>query len=232
MKERILVAEDDEAILIAVADLLESEGYVVIQARDGVEALNLYKKASPAMALLDVMMPKMSGYDVCRAIRREDAVTPLVMLTAKGQEVDRVVGLELGADDYIVKPFGMAELLARVRAALRRGALSGKNNDGGGEASLSFGDVEVDFAAMKGTRAATPFALTPKETALLQFFVSQEGRVVTRAVLLEEVWGIECDVTTRTVDQHVVRLRQKIEADPANPEHLQTVHGAGYRFQR
>lgn len=232
MKKRILVAEDDGAILTAVTDLLESEGYVVLQARDGAEALDLYKRESPHMALLDVMMPKMSGYDVCRAIRREDAVIPVVMLTAKGQEVDRVVGLELGADDYIVKPFGMAELLARVRAALRRGALSGKNKDDEGEELLAFGDVEVDFPAMKGSRGGAPFALTPKETALLQFLASQEGRVVTRDVLLEEVWGIECDVTTRTVDQHVVRLRQKIEADPANPEHLQTAHGAGYRFQR
>jgi|LSQX01.1.fsa_nt_gb DNA-binding response OmpR family regulator len=231
MKERILVAEDDQAILTGVADLLESEGYDVVTARNGAEALERYRSDSPGLVLLDVMMPEMSGYDVCRAIRSENAVVPVVMLTAKGQEVDRVVGLELGADDYIVKPFGMAELLARVRAALRRGALAENQRPGQVRSTLSFGEVRVDFDAMTGTRGGLSFALTPRENALLQFFADREGKVLSRDVLLEEVWGIECDVTTRTVDQHVVRLRQKIEDDPSRPEHLLTVHGAGYRFR-
>lgn len=231
MKERILVAEDDRAILTGVADLLESEGYEVIPAGNGAEALELFRRNSPDLVLLDVMMPKMSGYDVCRAIRGENAVVPVVMLTAKGQEVDRVVGLELGADDYIVKPFGMAELLARVRAALRRGALAAGTQGAGEESRLAFGNVQVDFGAMTGSRGDVSFSLTPRENALLRFFAGREGKVLTRDLLLEEVWGIECDVTTRTVDQHVVRLRQKIEDDPSRPEHLVTVHGAGYRFR-
>lgn len=232
MKERILVAEDDRAILTGVADLLESEGYEVIPAGNGAEALELYRQRPPDLVLLDVMMPEMSGYDVCRAIRGENPVVPVVMLTAKGQEVDRVVGLELGADDYIVKPFGMAELLARVRAALRRGALAAGAKESGEESSLAFGNVWVDFDAMAGSRGGSPFALTPRENALLRFFADREGKVLSRDVLLEDVWGIECDVTTRTVDQHVVRLRQKIEDDPSSPVHLLTVHGAGYRFRK
>lgn len=232
MKERILVAEDDRAILTGVADLLESEGYEVIPAVNGAEALELYRQRSPDLVLLDVMMPEMSGYDVCRAIRGENPVVPVVMLTAKGQEVDRVVGLELGADDYIVKPFGMAELLARVRAALRRGALAAGAKESGEESSLAIGNVRVDFDAMAGSRGGSPFTLTPRENALLRFFADREGKVLSRDVLLEDVWGIECDVTTRTVDQHVVRLRQKIEDDPSKPVHLLTVHGAGYRFRK
>ena len=176
------------------------------------------------------MMPKMSGYDVCRAIRGENAVVPVVMLTAKGQEVDRVVGLELGADDYIVKPFGMAELLARVRAALRRGALAAGAQGAGEEKALAFGNVHVDFDAMTGSNGGLTFSLTPRENALLRFFAGRVGKVLSRELLLEEVWGIECDVTTRTVDQHVVRLRQKIEDDPSKPVYLLTAHGAGYRF--
>lgn len=230
MKERILVAEDDRAILTGVADLLESEGYEVVPAGNGAEALDLYRRHAPDLVLLDVMMPKMSGYDVCRAIRGENAVVPVVMLTAKGQEVDRVVGLELGADDYIVKPFGMAELLARVRAALRRGALAAGAQGAGEEKALAFGNVHVDFDAMTGSNGGLTFSLTPRENALLRFFAGRVGKVLSRELLLEEVWGIECDVTTRTVDQHVVRLRQKIEDDPSKPVHLLTAHGAGYRF--
>lgn len=230
MKERILVAEDDRAILTGVADLLESEGYEVVPAGNGAEALDLYRRHAPDLVLLDVMMPKMSGYDVCRAIRGENAVVPVVMLTAKGQEVDRVVGLELGADDYIVKPFGMAELLARVRAGLRRGALaSGPARASAGNA-ISFGDVTVDFGAMAGKKSGTPFSLTPMETGLLRFLAAREGMVASRETLLEEIWGVDCDVTTRTVDQHVARLRQKIEDDPSRPRFLLTAHGAGYRF--
>ncbi|MGI6783427.1 MAG: response regulator transcription factor [Aminivibrio sp.] len=232
MNEKILVAEDDRAIRTAVADLLASEGYEVTEAADGSEALELYREIAPDLVLLDVMMPGMSGYDVCRAIRRENPAVPVVMVTAKGQEVDRVVGLELGADDYIVKPFSMAELLARVRAALRRGALTGAGAKTGAPETLAFGDVTVDFAAMAGVKAGGQFALTPMETALLKFLAAREGRVATRETLLEEIWGVDCDVTTRTVDQHVARLRQKIEDDPSRPCFLLTAHGAGYRFTR
>ena len=229
MNERILVAEDDPAILRGVADLLESEGYSVERAENGTAALELFRASPPDLVLLDVMMPGMNGYDLCRAIRRENRIVPVVMLTAKGQEVDKVVGLELGADDYIVKPFGMAELLARVRSALRRGALTGEAQP---EEStvFSFGTVRVDFASMSGLRGRVPFELTPREAELLRYLLVRPNRVVSRDNLLEELWGVECEITTRTVDQHMARLRQKIEDDPSRPRWLQTVHGAGYRF--
>ena len=232
MNERILVAEDDLAILTGLVDLLTLEGYSVISAPDGLAALERYRRSKPDLVLLDVMMPHMSGYDVCRSIRREDLVTPILMLTAKGEEMDKVIGLELGADDYIVKPFGISELLARVRAALRRRALP-KNEIREPEAPscVRMGDVSVDFESMTGSKDGAVFPLTPKETALLRFFAANEGKVISRETLLELVWGIECDITTRSVDQHMVRLRQKVEDDPSNPRFLHTVHGAGYRFE-
>ncbi len=241
MNERILLAEDDPAILTGVSDLLRLEGYDVTEATDGEAALARFRGARFDLVLLDVMMPKVSGYDVCRAIRRDDPVTPVMMLTAKGQEIDKVIGLELGADDYIVKPFGMAELLARVRSALRRSGLGRGNGDGGETAPepkapsrLELGDAGVDFESMTGRRGEATFSLTPKENDLLRHFAANEGRVVSREELLETVWGIDadCDITTRSIDQHVARLRQKIEKDPANPKFLHTVHGAGYRFER
>ncbi len=232
MSKLILVAEDDFAILTGVTDLLESEGYEVVTAREGVAALERFRAGHPDLVLLDVMMPGMNGYDVCREIRAEDRLTPVLMLTAKGREIDKVVGLELGADDYIVKPFGMAELLARVRSALRRGALSKDASADSSPSVLSFGDVTVDFGGMTGRKGDVEFALTPREASLLRFLLEHEGKVVSRNTLLDEVWGIECEVTTRTVDQHVVRLRQKIEEDPSRPLFLCTVHGAGYRFVR
>ncbi|MDR3280832.1 MAG: response regulator transcription factor [Synergistaceae bacterium] len=235
MNEKILVAEDDPAILTGVADLLEIEGYDVVRATDGASAVELYKTHAPDLVLLDVMMPAMSGYDVCRAIRRTDSVTPILMLTAKGEEVDKVIGLELGADDYIVKPFGMAELTARVRSALRRGALA-KNpngNDSGGQ-TLHVGGVTIDFDGMTGQCGwGTTFSLTPRETALLKYLAANPGKVISRETLLQIVWGIDpdCDITTRSVDQHVARLRQKMEQNPSSPRIIHTVHGAGYRFE-
>ena len=231
MNEKILLAEDDLAIQTGVTDLLRSEGYDVAAANDGVMALELYRAFKPDLVLLDVMMPGVNGYDVCREIRLHDRRTPVLMLTAKGREVEKVVGLELGADDYIVKPFGMAELLARVRSALRRGALLREASASDESCPLSFGDVRVDFERMTGFKGDSEFPLTPKEAALLRRLAENEGRVLSRSYLLDEVWGIECDVTTRTVDQHVARLRQKIEDDPASPRFLCTVHGAGYRFK-
>ena len=233
MNERLLVAEDDPAILTGLADLLRLEGYDVEEAADGLKALELFQKQRPGLVLLDVMMPKMNGYDVCRAIRRTDSVTPVLMLTAKGQEVDKVIGLELGADDYIVKPFGMAELLARVRAALRRGALAESSRVAPETISvLKLDEVAVDFESMTGRRGNATFPLTPKESALLRFLAANEGKAVSRDTLLECVWGIDCEITTRSVDQHMVRLRQKLENDPANPRFLHTVHGVGYRFEK
>lgn len=230
MNEMVLVAEDEAAILAGVSDLLSLEGYRVETAADGEAALARYCAVRPDLVLLDVMMPRLSGYDVCREIRREDPVTPILMLTAKGAEVDRVVGLELGADDYIVKPFGMAELLARVRSALRRGALSA--GTGAPPDAIEIGNATVDFARMTVERGGEACALTPKEMSLLKYLTERAGRVVSRETLLEAVWGIGCEITTRSVDQHMLRLRQKIEPDPSNPVFLHTAHGAGYRFER
>ena len=232
MDERILVAEDDPSILAGVADLLRIEGYAVEEAADGLAALESFRGRLPDLVLLDVMMPKMNGYDVCREIRKKDPATPILMLTARGEEIDRVLGLELGADDYIVKPFGMAELLARVRSALRRSSLTRRPPEKTESPDrLCLEGVAVDFGSMTGRRGDVPFSLTPKEAALLRHLAANEGKAVSRETLLELVWGIDCEVTTRSIDQHMLRLRQKLEADPANPRFLHTVHGVGYRFE-
>ncbi|MCX7029281.1 MAG: response regulator transcription factor [Spirochaetes bacterium] len=232
MNEKILVVDDEEAILLGVGDLLASEGYRVTTARDGREALERFAADRPDLVLLDVMMPEMSGYDVCRAIRRTDPLTPVMMLTAKAEEVDKVVGLELGADDYVVKPFGTGELTARVHAALRRAhARSIRLDDRADLPAIAFGDVEIDPRTLKGRRGTHEFAVTPREVHLLRLFADHQGEALDRSAILEEVWGIRYEGTTRTLDQHIVKLRQKVEADPANPRHILTVHGVGYRFQ-
>ncbi len=227
MKQRILVAEDDSAILMGLVDLLEGEGFTVEQALDGEEALMRWTEARPDLILLDVMMPRRSGLDVCREIRRRDPVTPVIMLTAKGEEIDKVVGLELGADDYVVKPFGASELLARIRAVLRRGRAK---TDGRDETPIEFGEVRVDPRTLKGSRGTRAFDVSPRELGLLRLFTSREGEALDRSLILDELWGVKYEGTTRTLDQHIAGLRKKIEEDPANPRHILTVHGVGYRF--
>jgi DNA-binding response OmpR family regulator len=229
MREKILVVEDDPAILTGLEDLLAGEGFEVRSARDGDAALRAYRAETPALILLDIMIPRMNGLDVCREIRRKDPLTPILMLTAKGQEVDKIVGLELGADDYIVKPFGVGELLARVRAALRRAAARAA---GARDTSpIEFGDVWIDPKTFTGTKGGRSFPVTAREIELLRFFRSRVGEVVDRFTLLDEIWGVRYEGTTRTLDQHIAKLRQKIEDDPAEPRHIQTVYGVGYRFQ-
>jgi DNA-binding response OmpR family regulator len=183
------------------------------------------------------MMPEKSGFEVCREIRRNDSLTPIIMLTAKGEEVDKVVGLELGADDYVVKPFGVNELLARVRACLRRrdsriagSAAAGSDHGSRDESPLEFGTVRVDPRTLRGRRAKAEFDVTPREMKLLRLFAAHEGEALDRSFILEQVWGIRYEGTTRTLDQHVAGLRKKIEDDPASPRHITTVHGVGYRF--
>jgi DNA-binding response OmpR family regulator len=227
MKQRILVVEDDPAILAGVTDLLEAEGFAVVQATDGNAAIARHREARPDLLLLDIMIPERNGYDVCREIRRSDPVTPVIMLTAKGEEVDKVVGLELGADDYVVKPFGANELLARIRAVLRRGRPVQGGRD---ERPISFGEVSVDPRTMKGTRAGAAFDVTKREMAMLRMFTDRPNEVLDRDTLLGEIWGVRYEGTTRTLDQHVVTLRKKVEKDPAHPRHIVTVHGIGYRF--
>jgi DNA-binding response OmpR family regulator len=227
MKKRILVAEDDSAILTGLIDLLEGEGYDVTCATDGTQALRLYEREKPQLMLLDVMMPHQSGYDVCRTIRARDKVIPILMLTAKGQEVDKVVGLELGADDFIVKPFGVNELLARIRAALRRVSVREERAD---DTPIEFGNVCINPKTLRGIRGTQEFEVTQREVRLLQEFAHHPGEVLDRNTLLDRVWGVRYEGTTRTLDQHIAKLRQKVEEDPGRPRYILTVHGAGYRF--
>ncbi len=227
MNEKILIVEDDPSILTGLIDLLTGEGFKVTFARDGIEAINKYNNEKPDLILLDIMIPEKSGYDVCKSIRSQDPVVPILMLTAKGEEVDKVVGLELGADDYIVKPFGLKELLARIRSALRRIKAKPYKKD---DTPISFGDIYIDPKTLKAIKGETDIAITLREIAILQHFIKHEGEVVDRVTLLDEIWGVKYEGTTRTLDQHIAKLRQKIEDDSVNPKYIITVHGAGYKF--
>lgn len=234
--KRILVAEDEIAIREGLVDLLESEGYAVTAACDGDAAIAAWRSGGIDLALLDIMMPKLSGYDVCREIRKMDSVVPVVFLSAREEEIDKVLGLELGADDYIVKPFGVRELVARVKAALRRSGNDVSLRSGIGPAEpFSFGDCAVDplrfFVDLSRDGKVERHELSSREVDLLRFFYANPETVHTRDALLERFWGVAYGGTTRTLDQHIAKLRQKIERDPANPRHILTVHGAGYRFR-
>ena len=226
-KEKILIVEDDGAILTGLKDLLQSEGYIVCTAQNGKTALECYNNEKPQLILLDIMIPEKSGYEVCQEIRKDNTLVPIVMLTAKGQEVDKVVGLELGADDYIVKPFGIQELLARIRAALRRAKNAHKKKE---PKVIDFGDVQIDAKTLKGKKGNKTFKISKRELDMLMLFFAHKGEVVDRFTLLEEIWGIRYEGTTRTLDQHIAKLRQKIEDDPAQPQYIRTVHTVGYSF--
>jgi DNA-binding response OmpR family regulator len=239
MKARILIAEDDANIRLGLIATLESEGYEVTAASDGAQALKLYPQCRYDLVVLDVMMPRASGYDVCRELRAGGSITPVLFLTAKGEEVDKVVGLKLGADDYVVKPFGVRELLARVEALLRRGrassaaAAAGGGGNGGGAALppvFCLGEAEIDrraFSVRLPGRGAE--SLTARELKLAEVFAAHAGETLTRDQLLNAVWGLGYTGTTRTLDQHVAQLRKKVEPDPESPRAILTVHGVGYR---
>lgn len=230
---KILLAEDERPIREGLSDLLLSEGYKVITAANGTEALEVYKAREIDLAILDIMMPKLSGYDVCREIRRADPCLPIIFLSAKEEEIDKVVGLELGADDYIVKPFGVKELLARIRTVLRRAEMYSDSAPAGKPVSagpFSFGDCTVDPSSFSLARMGQTIALSSRELELLNYFYEHPGAVLSRDHLLDKFWGAGYMGTTRTLDQHIVKLRQKIEADPSSPKHILTVHGTGYRF--
>ena len=222
---RVLVVEDDPAILRGLADNLKIESYDVATATDGEVALALATKETFDLLLLDVMLPSMSGFEVCRRLRSAGSTMPILMLTARGEESDRVHGLDLGADDYLTKPFSLRELLARIRALLRRANPPLRLPD-----RAQFGDVELDFRRFDAARAGDPLKLTRKEFGTLRYLIARAGEVVSRAELLDEVWDYQEYPTTRTVDNHVASLRAKIEPDAANPRHLLTVHGVGYKF--
>ena len=222
---RVLVVEDDAAILRVLVDNLGGESYEVRTARSGEEGLRIIRDEHPDLVVLDLMLPGVSGFEVCRRVRREGIHTPILVLTARGEEVDQVMGLDLGADDYVTKPFSVAELLARVRALLRRA-----QPDVALPERLTFDDVTVDFVRYEATKGGRPVQLTPKEYAVLRYLTARPGVVVQRADLLLDVWGYNQLPTTRTVDNHVALLRAKLEDDPAAPRRILTVHGVGYKL--
>ena len=224
---RLLVVEDDPAILRGLSDNLMLEAYDVVTAIDGDSGFRMARDGGFDLVILDVMLPKLSGFDVCRRLRESGVSVPILMLTARGEETDRVHGLDLGADDYLTKPFSLRELQARVRALLRRRYPATRLPD-----EARFGDVVVDFRRFEAQRSGSPLKLTRKEFGTLRLLVGRAVEVVTLSELLEEVWEYREYPTTRTVDNHVASLRAKIEDDPGNPRHLLTVHGVGYKFVR
>ncbi len=223
---KVLIVEDDPSILRGLADNLRFEKYEVLTATDGEAGYKLQHTQNPDLIVLDLMLPRMTGLELCRKLRTEGRQVPILMLTARGEEADRVVGLDLGADDYVTKPFSVMELMARIRALLRR-----TNSSKSLPNDLSFGDVEIDFLRYIARRRGKPVEMTRKEFAILRLLGSRTGEVVTRDELLNEVWGVESYPVTRTVDNHIAGLRAKLEADPARPVYIRTVHGVGYQFR-
>ncbi len=226
MNSRILLVEDEPGLVLTVSDLLMNEGYDVDSAMDGEAGLLKATTEQYDLIILDVMMPKRNGFDVCRDLRQRGYDTAILMLTAKTQVHDRVVGLKLGADDYLNKPFDPSELLARVEALLRRVKKEGRTQ----VRTFEFDDVQVDFESGQVTRAGAPVALAAKELQLLRYLVDRRGKVVTREELLQNVWEYQSDVSSRTIDVHVAWLRQKLEENQQTPKHIHTIRGKGYRF--
>lgn len=222
---RILIVEDEPDMARGLQYNLEARGFEVITAADGEAGYQAALARRPDLVLLDVMLPKRDGYDVCRALRKVEPRLPVLMLTARGGEGDVVLGLKLGADDYIRKPFSVAELVARIEALLRRSAFTG-----GAPRRVEFGTIVLDFERHQATRALEPLELTPKEFEIVRYFAARPGAVVSRDALLNAVWGYSSAPNTRTVDAHIVKLRQKLEETPSEPKHLLTVHGIGYKF--
>jgi two-component system alkaline phosphatase synthesis response regulator PhoP len=222
---KILIVEDEPDMVLGLKDNFEFEGYEVLTASDGVAGLERAREAKPDLVVLDIMLPKLSGLEVCKTLRSEGFEAPIIMLTARGQEIDKVVGLELGADDYVTKPFSIRELLARVRAILRRTE--------GRKKRLSryrFADVELDFEVYRAKKAGEALDMSPREFELLRYLIERKGETVSRDRLLEDVWGYESYPSTRTVDTHIAKLRAKIGDSGTEPRYILTIHGTGYKF--
>lgn len=222
---RILVVEDDPAILRGLAETLRRESYDVLTAADGETGYRLVREKHPDLLILDLMLPKLSGYEICRKMRSEGLRTPILILTARGDEGDRVLGLDLGADDYVSKPFSLRELLARVRALLRRAQAAGSLLN-----ELHVNDVFVDFRSYEARKGGVPLEMTRREFQVLRALASHPGEVIPRSDLLDQVWGLEVYPTTRTVDNHIASLRAKLEMNAAEPVHILTVRGVGYKW--
>ena len=222
---KVLIIEDEPNMVLGLKDSCEYEGYEVAVACDGKEGLEKASTEKPDIILLDVMLPLMSGLDVCRTLRNRGFEIPILMLTARGEEMDKVVGLEVGADDYVTKPFSIKELLARVRAHLRRSSKQLVELE-----SFSFGDVELNFKKLTARKGGQALDVSAREFEILRYLIRHRGETVTRDQMLDEVWGYDSTPITRTVDNHIAKLRQKIEQDPSEPRHIITVHRLGYRF--
>ncbi len=226
--KRILIIEDDISILSGLKDVLTFKNYEVFTATDGEEGYAAVEEKKPDLIVLDIMLPKMDGFTLCQKLRNKGNMTPVLMLTARGEEPDKVQGLDYGADDYVTKPFSLPELLARIRALLRR---QEREDEGRTPPdSLRIGDIQLDFKKYEASKGESSLSLSPKEFGILRYLATRVGNVVSRDELLDEVWGYEQFPTTRTVDNHIAQLRSKIERDPGNPKHLITVHGVGYKL--
>ena len=223
--KRILIIEDDPAIAKGLRESLEDEHYHIMTASDGGEGYEMAGKEKPDLILLDLMLPTMNGQDICRKLREDGMTVPILMLTSKREETDKVLGLELGADDYITKPCSLRELHARIKANLRRGDFVRKE-----VSSISFADFEIDFKKQKAQKNGQPIPFSTKEYDILHFFVQHDDEIVSRDMLLDEVWGYDVFPTTRTVDNYILNLRKKIEKDPTQPKYILTIHKSGYRF--
>jgi two-component system, OmpR family, alkaline phosphatase synthesis response regulator PhoP len=223
--KRVLIVEDDHAMSVALHDGFAYEGYEVFVAKDGKMALELISVQTADLIILDVMLPQMSGLDLCKHLRSAGNNIPIIMLTARGQEIDKVLGLKLGADDYVTKPFSFMELMARVEAVLRR---TSRHRDSLTQAQ--FGDVTVNFRTCEATKGGVPLDLSPREFQMLHYLLAHRGEVVSREQLLDAVWGYDATPFTRTVDMHIAKLRKKIEDSPMDPSYIMTVHRVGYKF--
>ena len=222
--ETVLIIEDDPTMIIGLKDNFEFKGYKVLTAADGEKGLKAALNSKPDLIILDIMLPKINGYEICRLIREEKLAMPVIMLTAKGEESDIVLGLNLGADDYVTKPFSIKELLARAAAFLRRAKKEVQD-------AYEFGGLRLDISARRLTRKNKEIELSPKEFNLLEYFVKKPGRALTRDEILNAVWGYDCVVTSRSIDRFVTTLRNKIEPDPARPIFIHTIRQIGYRFE-
>jgi len=226
MSKKILVVEDEPGIMVSLRDEFESEGYTVHTAESGDKALALAKKQNPDLIILDIMLPVLNGYEVCKRLRMDGDMTPIIMLTVKDKEVDKVLGLELGADDYVTKPFSLRELMARVKAVFRRIEERGKDL-----ASYSFGEIRLDFQKYEATKKGRKLDLTPLEFRMLKLLIEKKGQVISRNDFLDHIWGEDnVSVSSRTVDSHIANIRKKIEDDPSNPKHVLSLRSVGYKF--
>jgi DNA-binding response OmpR family regulator len=226
---KIMIAEDDRLTRQGLADIFEAEGYSTVTVANGREALACFVEHHPDIVCLDIMMPEISGYDVCREIRRIDEEVPVLFISAKSEEIDKVLGLEIGADDYIVKPFGVKEVLARIRAVMRRAAR--RASPANKQKTFKIGDLEIHADELRAVRGKKTIEISPRDLQILQLFAANRGKVLDRNTIFNECWGIDYMPNSRTLDQHISQLRKRIEHDPKHPTIIKTVHSAGYRYE-